>query len=57
MDIFKYAEEYNADYYDNGKIFKVQEYNRQKRAGENPDSIEVIDAITKETIGYVKKKG
>lgn len=57
MDIFKYAEEYNADYYDNGKIFKVQDYNRQKRDGEDPESIEVIDAITKETIGYVKKKG
>ena len=57
MDIFAYAEEFNADYYDNGRIFKVQDYNKQKReTGVAPDSIEVVDAISGETIGYAQRK-
>lgn len=35
IDIFEYAREYNADYYDitSGKIYHVQEYNEAKKNG------------------------
>ena len=35
MDIFKYAKEYNADYYEmsTGNTYHVQEYNRAKKFG------------------------
>ena len=59
MDIFKYAKEYNADYYDPYEcvIYKVQNYNKAKRLGlpNNVPGIEVVD-LDGNTIGYVPEK-
>ena len=56
MDIFKYAEEFDADYYDPEKcqIYKVQNYNRIKKLGipNNVPGIEVTD-LDGNTIGYI----
>lgn len=54
MDIFQYAKEFNADYYDPVKcvIYKVQEYNRKKKLGLlDIHGIEVVD-LDGNTIGY-----
>ena len=57
MDIFKYAEEYDADYHDviRGRIYKVQNYNLAKKRG-LPARMEVVDDMTGELIGYVEEK-
>lgn len=59
MDIFKYAKEFNADYYDpvNCVIYKVQNYNNSKRLGlpNNVPGIEVID-LDGNSIGYVAER-
>lgn len=56
MDIFKYAEEFEADYYDpvNFVIYKVQNYNRSKRFGipNNVPGIEIVD-LDGNSIGYI----
>ena len=54
MDIFKYAEEFNADYYDpsTGYIYKVQKYNNDKKLGIPTNGIEVQN-LEGQTIGYV----
>lgn len=56
MDIFEYAKEFNADYYDpnTGNIFKVQNYNNCKKLGIPTDGIEVVNLEGK-TIGYVSE--
>ena len=56
MDIYKQAEEVNADYYDNntGYIYKIQDYNKEKEF--NPDArIAVYDTFGC-FIGYAKKR-
>lgn len=57
MDIFEYAKEFNADYYDpvTGKVYKVQDYNKSKKLGIPVPGIEVID-IEGNSIGYVSEK-
>lgn len=54
MDIFKYAKEFDADYYDpvNCQIYKVQDYNRSKRLGLPVEGIAVVD-LEGNLIGYV----
>ncbi len=54
MDIFDYAKEFNADYYDpnTGNIYKVQNYNKCKKLGLPTNGVEVTD-IEGKTIGYV----
>lgn len=56
MDIFKYAETNDADYMDmnTGYIYKVQDYNRDKRLGVNTNVIEVCD-FEGNYIGVVKE--
>jgi len=56
MDIFEYAKEFNADYYDpnNGVIYKVQDYNKCKKLGILTNGIEVVD-LDGNPIGYVKE--
>ena len=54
-DIYKYAEEFDADYYDmnTGKTFHVQEYNRLRRLGLPTPGIAVtIDGIL---LGYAQR--
>ena len=57
MDIFEYAKEFNADYYDhrNGYIYKVQDYNKRKNEGVETDGIDVYD-LDGNYIGVVKEK-
>lgn len=57
MDIFKYAEEFNADYYDpvNGVIYKVQDYNNKKKLGIPTEGIEVTN-LEGVTLGMVLEK-
>ena len=57
MDIFKYAEEYNADYYDpiTGYIYKVQDYNNKKKLGIPTEGIEVTN-LNGDTVGMVLEK-
>lgn len=59
MDIFEYAKEFNADYYDpvTGKVYKVQNYNKSKNLGipNNVPGIEVLD-LEGNSIGYVPEK-
>ena len=45
FDIFKYAEEFDTDYYDPDRcqVYKVQDYNRKKIFGLEPNGIEVTD--------------
>jgi hypothetical protein len=45
MDIFEYAKQFDADYYDQhtGYIYHVQEYNRAKRFGLPDFGIRVTD--------------
>lgn len=47
MDIFEYAREYNADYYEasTGYIYMVQAYNRALRLGLPTAGIEVHDGF------------
>lgn len=55
MDIYKQANEMNADYYDfnTGYIYKIQEYNLAKI--ENPDAqIRVTDSEGN-TVGYARR--
>lgn len=56
MDIFKYAKEFNADYYDgtSGYIYKVQEYNRFKELGLPTEGINVFD-LEGNYIGIVRE--
>ena len=56
MDIFEYAKNYNADYYDPNSclIYKVQNYNKCKRLGIPTDGIEVVD-LDGNTVGYVQE--
>lgn len=59
MDIFEYAKEFDADYYDpvNCVIYKVQDYNRKKKLNQTDDqlSMEVVD-LDGNVIGYIHKK-
>ena len=57
MDIFEYAKEFNADYYDPVKciIYKVQKYNESKKLGIPVNNIEVVD-LDGNLIGYVTEK-
>lgn len=59
MDIFKYAEEFDADYYDPTQcvIYKVQNYNRSKKLGlpNNVPGIEVVN-LEGNSIGYIPEK-
>jgi hypothetical protein len=44
MDIYEYAQNYNADYMDGqGNIYKVEDYNRALRFGLPTDGIAVYD--------------
>ena len=56
MNIFDYAKEFNADYYDpyRGVIYKVQDYNKKKRQGLDAHEIEVVD-LEGNTVGYVEE--
>lgn len=56
MDIFEYAKEFNADYYDphTGYIYKVQDYNKRKKLGVPTNGIEVTDLVGN-TVGYVSE--
>ena len=57
MDIFEYAKEYDADYYEmqTGNIYHVQEYNRAKRLG-LPTPVDGIRVSRDgETIGVVRE--
>lgn len=56
MDIYKYADEVDADYMDptTGNIFHVQEYNRMKKYFNIDGKIRVSDGNGK-TIGYARK--
>ena len=57
MDIFTYAKEFNADYYDpyTGYIYKVQDYNKKKKLGISTEGIEVTDSQGT-LIGVVSEK-
>ena len=57
MDIYEYAKEYNADYYDQhtGYIYHVQNYNNQIKMGLPTPGIEVFDTDGN-FIGYARKK-
>ena len=57
MDIFEYAKNYNADYYDpnTGYIYHVQEYNRTKKFGLPTNGIRVSD-MEGNDIGVVPEK-
>lgn len=59
MNIFDYAKEYNADYYDPTKclIYKVQDYNNRKKQEESNSNIgiEVVD-LDGNTVGFVYDK-
>ena len=54
MDIYKYAREYNADYYDPKTcvIYKVQDYIRSKRLEQKTYGIEVVD-LQGNSLGYI----
>lgn len=56
MDIFKFAKEFNMDYYDTKKciVYKVKNYNKCKRLGipNNVPGIEMVD-LDGNHIGYV----
>lgn len=56
MDIYKQAEEYNADYYDfnTGYIYKIQEYNLAKKT--DPEAKIRITDEEGNTIGYARRK-
>lgn len=58
MDIYEYAKEYNADYYEpsTGYVYKVQDYNRAIKLGLPTNGIEVYDSFGN-FIGYAQKKG
>lgn len=53
MDIFKYAEEFDADYYDpnKGVIYKVQNYNNNKKLRIPNNGIEITNLEGK-SLGY-----
>lgn len=54
MDIFEYAKNYNADYYEpnTGKVFLVQNYNKCKKLGISTNGIEVAN-LDGEIVGYI----
>lgn len=58
MDIFEYAKQFDADYYDmhTGYIYRVENYNRAKKMGLPTLGIEVVDTATGQTIGYVREE-
>lgn len=55
FDIYKYTEEFDADYYDmhTGYIYLVQEYNRARKFGLPVHGIRIID--NGQVIGYARK--
>ena len=57
MDIYKWAEEHDADYMDptTGYIYKVQEHNRMKKFFGIDSDIKVVDSMTGQLIGYARK--
>lgn len=57
MDMYDYAEKFDADYYDQetGYLYLVQEYNRLVSLGIKSARIRVIDWLTGELIGYATK--
>ena len=59
MDIFEYAKEFNADYYDPKRcvIYKVENYNNSKKLGipNNVPGIEITD-LNGNSIGYEPEK-
>ena len=57
MDIYEYAEKFNADYMtpDGKYIYKIQDYNQRKRLGLPNPKIEVLDNDTGKSIGYAEK--
>ena len=58
MDIYEYAKEYNADYYDlhTGYRYAIQEYNRAIKLGLPTEGIKVYDQ-NNNLIGVAQKKG
>lgn len=58
MDIYEYAKEFNADYYDmhTGNTYAIQEYNRCLKLGLPTEGIKVYD-WQGNFLGYAKKKG
>lgn len=56
MDIYKQAQEMDADYYDmnTGYTYHIQEYNRMKKFFNIDGKIRVSDSTGK-TIGYARK--
>lgn len=56
MDIFEYAREYDADYYDNtsGITYHVQEYNNAKKLGLPLPTNGIRCSKDGKDIGYVK---
>lgn len=57
MDIYKYAEEHDADYMDmsTGYIYKVQEHNKLKKLFDIDADIKVVDSMTGRLIGYARR--
>lgn len=58
MNIFEYAKEFDADYYDpaTGYIYKIADYNRARRLGFPITKIAVEDSATGKIIGYVSQE-
>ena len=58
MDIYAYAKQFNADYYDmyTGYTYGIQEYNRALRLGLPTEGIKVYDS-NGQLIGIATKKG
>ncbi len=58
MDIYKYAEQYDADYFDmhTGNTYAIQEYNRARKLGLPTEGIKVYD-WQGNLLGVAIKKG
>lgn len=57
MDIYKYAEESNKDYYDSklGRIYRVKDYNDALKEKKSTDGIEMY-SITGNYLGIAKRE-
>ena len=58
MDIYEYAKQFDADYYDmyTGYTYGIQEYNHAIKLGLPTEGIKVYDA-SGQLIGIARKKG
>lgn len=58
MNIYEYAKQFNADYYDQhtGYTYAIQEYNRAIKLGLPTEGIKVYD-YNGNLIGVAKKEG